>query len=49
MGTYGSKVGNQEFQSLGTGNSLQWEPMVPELRTRNVNLWESGVPSNGNL
>ena len=34
MGTYSFKVGNQEFQSLGTGSSLQEELMVPWLGTR---------------
>ena len=40
MGTYGSKVGNQEFQSLETGSSLQGEPWFQG--------WEPGVPISGN-
>ena len=49
MVTYGSKVGNQEFQSLGTGSSLQWYLGVSRLGTKSFNLWEPAVPCNGNL
>ena len=28
MVTFDSQVGNHEFQPLGTGHSLQWQPLV---------------------
>ena len=44
MVTHGSQVGTQEFQPLGTGSSLQWQPVVPTLATVSSNLCQPAVP-----
>ena len=49
MVSYGSQVGNQEFQALGTGSSLWWGPVVPTFATVSSKLWKPEVLYNGNL
>ena len=48
MVTNGSQVGKHEFQPLGTGSPLQWQPLVATLATMCSNLWELAVPCNSN-
>ena len=45
MVTHSFHVGNQEFQSLGTGSNFQFQGWL----SRSSNLWEPAVLCNGNL